>query len=318
MRSILPWLLSCALAAVEGSIQFSDGRSEAGALFLANDLQIHLANQTLRVVPKDAVQELTLAIEREELAAQWRFPEPGKARKEIVGEPYPVRHFRAELHTLAGERLQGHLYTTVVHLQQGDTVTKVLVPAKQQGKAGETLASLVYPVRIAFTASATAAAGSASCALPAGVAVREAASLDLPDLVRLEARVAAGRLVVPSRAAGPRCWAWLSADGIGIRWPGKPDPALSARLVQAEPLVKDYWDDRQTLGCWRGDGDLVCSLIACRRSGSTTGDREAKPWRIEVWRWRSDPVGGGLLLAGKGYLLRGTGERPAISVEERP
>lgn len=312
----LPMLLLAigGLAAADGSVQFSDGRLETGELRWAQDLVLHDGRVQHRL-ERGRIRDVRLEPEREEMAAAWRFPEPGKPAKELVGRPYPVRILRASVRLDDGSLLSGHLHTTVAYLDGPDGAAKVILPAKQQGGPDQGLADLVYPVRLAVVAAdAAPVAGTGRLRLPAAEAT-EVAVLAGSGLVRLPAVLSAdGDWILPPGLIPPGLVAARTPTGLVAAWPGD-DAALRARLAVPVAALADYLDDRRLLAA-AADGDACLALLLLCRSGTTTGDPAARPWRLEVWRWRGDPLDPQRwLLAARGLLLRGTGTLPPVRVE---
>jgi hypothetical protein len=254
------------------------------------------------------------------MAASWRFPEPGKPFKELVGKPYPVRELSATVVLADGSIINGHLHTTVGYLEGADgTRAKVLIPSKQLGTSEQTLEQLVYPVRV-VVACAEAPAVPRRLLLPVSAgAIAEAAVLAGTSLVRHPVALGRGDAALPPGIQPPAMVAVRGRDGLTAGWPapGADDAALRARLAPALAALPDFMDDRRLLGVWQPPGDdCLLTLLLLRRTGSTTGDPAAKPWRLEVWRWRGDPVQEGrFLVAARGCLLRGTGAPPEVRVD---
>jgi hypothetical protein len=297
--------LATCLAAAEGTITFSDGSERSGGIRFAADLQLH-DGKGLRTLPAGAVRGIALAPEREEMATPFRFPEPGKPRKEAVGEPYPVRHLVATVTLADGSVLKGHLTTCIAYVTDGEgATTKVVLPAKQVGKAPERLTDLVYPLRLSLPGDG--AAGSARLALP--VPAREAAVLGLPGLARIAGRIVGTDMQLEAPVPTPAILALADDQGVAVAWPGD-DAALHARLQDLLSQISDYMDDRRVVAAATIAGS-PCSLLLLRRSGVSTSTH---PWRVEVWRWIL-AEGATPQAAARGYLLRGTGAPPAVRIE---
>ncbi|MCK6488792.1 MAG: hypothetical protein L6R48_10770 [Planctomycetes bacterium] len=301
-------------------MQWSDGKVEEGTVELGQDVVFHDGTVQHRL-PKARIREIRLATKREELAASWRFPEPGKPFKELVGRPFPVRDLVATLRLDDGSKLNGHLHTTVAYLELADgSRSKVLIPAKQQGTSEQTLADLVYPVRV-VVAGEGAAAVPTRLLLPVAAVGRAdgAAVLAGAGLVRYPATMTGEGLTLPPGIELPAVVAVQGANGLSVAWPapGADDAALRARVSGPLAELADYMDEHRLLGIWQPPGDVcLLTLLMLRRVGATTGEQDAKPWRLEVWRWRPDPVKDTrFLIAARGFLLRGTGVAPPVAVE---
>lgn len=302
-----------AQSAEGGLVQYSDGTEKTGETALAAPIELHVAKQVHRI-EAERVAEIRLKTESEEMAAQWRMPEPGKTRKEILGKPYPVRQFAATVTLTDGSELSGHLYTTVVYLTAEDKTSKVIIRFKEQGQPGETLTSLVYPVRVRFpVASETARPRLLKIAAEGA---QEIVLLTREGLARIEARAVEGAWRLPVAITPPAFLCVRRDDGLVASWPAGDHQELRAQVQESLAKdVLDYMDARTLLGVWKpADGDQVFSLVSLARTGSTTYKEDEKPWRLEVWRWRHDAIGNRLMLAGRGYFMRGTGRVPTVTV----
>jgi hypothetical protein len=134
-----------------GQIQFSNGETVEGTLSLTPGAELSIeAGGQLRRVSFDRVQAISLTPEHEEMVQKWRFVEAGKTQKQREGDPYPVRQLRATIVLASGEKITGHLYTTVLYVEGQERTQKVVLWAKQRGKEGQALESLIYPTQIVF------------------------------------------------------------------------------------------------------------------------------------------------------------------------
>ncbi|MBA3686410.1 MAG: hypothetical protein H0W72_14390 [Planctomycetes bacterium] len=317
-KSQAGWLLLLALVAVvhaeDSGVQFSDGQAIVGAVTLAPGQSLRLHDgATLRDLPTERVVAIEFAPDTEAMEQGFRFPEPGQARKERIGEPYPVRKLAATARMTDGTTVRGTLNTAVVYVASGDELRKVVLASKQQGKPGETLASLVYPVRLAFGAAGGIAGRRLTVAAPRPF---EVVVLQRGSLARSEAAVAGEGFVLPAALDLPCFLAARDQTGLVAGWPAEEDAPLRERLAKAlSEDVQDYMDDRRLLGVWRPPGeDQAYTLLLLARAGSSTFDGP-KPWRLEVWRWRLDPEDGRVMLAARGYSFRGTGELPTVRID---
>jgi len=302
----LVFLLISMLGASEGLVQFSDGSDLHGAVSLAPGASLKLHDGEHRhLIAAETVAEIRLEPEQERLVRQWRFLEPGKPAKEEVGEPMPLRELRARLLLRDGSSLDGHLFTTMCLLRNDEGRHKVLLPAQQKGEPGSSLESLVYPQRLVL-AAVDRPATTATLVLPADCS--EVVVCTRPGLARFALDPAAPQL--PPLGGRAVFLALRDVDGIRLASPGH-DPALGTRLQSELRAVNDFFDHRAVVLAWREHG-LIYSVIELQRRGVSTGP---KPWRVELWRWRHDEVSDRLLTAGRGWLMRGTGEAPALVLD---
>ncbi len=286
-----------------GSVQFSDGRELHGAVELAEPLRIALGDAT-RVLAQDQVAAIELTPVSEAMDQGWRFAQPGQPKKVPVGKPYPVRHLEAVVTTCDGARTRGHLVATVCWISVGDDQReRVIIPAKQSGEEGQTLADLVYPVRVVVRPSAPAAHQGALALAGGAAPALEAALLTLPALERVELTGGGPRWALGVPAEAPMALACRRADGWHVAWPGTAASADRAQAATAVEAAQDFLDERRLLGAWSPGPAQLFALVLAIRQGPTTLPGPRKPWRLEVWRWARDQDR--VLWAGRNYLARG-------------
>jgi hypothetical protein len=315
-----------------GTVQLSNGEVISGAIALVSggELKFH-DGKTLFTLDFATLRELRLLPEKEELVRHFRMPEPGRAFREEIGKPYPLRTLKAQAVLGSGVELRGHLYVTALVVEtaapasdpagDGGSRRKIILPAKQQGEEGTALVELVYPIRIAFAdvaAGSNPASGRMTVRISGGADELGAAARD--GLAALTTTKAAdGSFQVDSPLGTALILAARRGANVVVSWPGPTQVAageddLTRRMATAVTEAKDYFDDRRLVGVWRPEGgDEVFTLVLLvRRAPGTNGPRQ--PWHVDVWRWRLDPDGARMLLAGRVTLLRGL----AGKVEEPP
>ena len=297
---------TCPVRAREAIVQFSDGEMIRGEISLTRGTELKLHTGTgLSSVGLDRVREIRFEPEKEKMEQKWRFVEAGRTRKEKWGASYPVRHIRATLVPADGRAVTGHLYTTVMYVENDEGTSKVILRAKQKGKGGDTFADLVYPVRVRFQQDAHDRVGAVRLkrAQPGRI---ELAALTHGSLLRLTGRPLeeTGEIEIPS-ALGAGLFLAIRSNGvIRVGWPAQEDPALSRRVREGLESARDFFDGRQLLGVHRADND-VYSLVMLTRKGKTSLDSEkSQPWRLGIWRWRQNEDER-LMVAGRGYFFRG-------------
>ena len=208
----------------------------------------------IRVLDLDRVREIRLSPEKEEMDRNWRFKEAGQTAKEFFGEPFPVRYLQTTVLLAGGESLTGHLYTTVLYVENegAQTAQKVLLPAKQRGEEGQTLKSLVYPARISFAGAPAADTATATLRLkwPGSGPRSEIAALTRGELVRLAAApaAAAGEFKMASPWGKEFFLAIKTGGKIVAGWPAEKDEKTLAQVQKALPNSEDFFDDRRVLG----------------------------------------------------------------------
>ncbi len=285
-------------------MRFSDGHELHGAVELAEPLKLATGEAT-HVIAQDQVAQIELTPTSETMDQGWRFAQPGQPLKVPVGKPHPVRHLEAVVTTTDGARARGHLVATVLWVSTGDDQReRVIIPAKQEGLEGQTLADLVYPQRVVVR-PATAGAQHATLVLATAAtpAALEAAVLTIPALERVALVGGGPRWGLGVPAVAPTVLACRRADGWHVSWPADAAPADRAQAAAAVDAAQDFLDQRRLLGAWApGQAQLFALVLAVRR-GPTTMPGPDNPWRLEVWRWARDQDR--LLWAGRNYLARG-------------
>ena len=313
--AVLAWAVFAAAGAGEpreGRIEFSDGHRVEGKISLTPGgvLKIQSGPQ-IRVLDLERVREMRLAPEKEEMDRNWRFKEAGQTAKEFFGEPYPVRYLQTTVLLAGGESLTGHLYTTVLYVEGGETAQKVLLPAKQRGEEGQSLKSLVYPTRVSFAGAAVADTTTATLRLKwPGLGPRsEIAALTRGDLVRLAAAPAgaAGEFRMPSPSGKEFFLAIRTGGRIAVGWPGEKVEKTLAQVQKALANSEDFFDERRLLGVVRDKAaeEIYSLLLAVRKGQTTLEEKRSQPWRLEIYRWKTEEGSDRLMLAGQGYLFRG-------------
>ena len=325
--ALLALLQGVALAqtgSVHGVIQFSNGESMEGELSLVGgkDLQLH-NGADLRSLPLRQLRQIRIEPETESLEQKWLFPEAGKTRKEKYGLPYPVRYLCAHVVMDGSPVLTGHLYTAAIFVDCTGRVQKVILPAKQRGTEGQTLADVVYPTRIDFAGPG----GNESPGVPViidgpGTPTDVKLAVLIPgSLARFEARRGpAHALHLPPGLGAHLFPGVMAGESIRVGWPGPAEPAATAQVKESLNDARDFFDRRDLIAVYVDtDAGDIYSLMMLTREGKTTLDASrSQPWRCAIWRWkRSDD--GRMLIAGSGYLFRGISEPrrppPKVTIE---
>ncbi len=308
-----------------GQVEYSDGNNLAGVISLTPGSQLKIqAGKEVRVLALERVAEMQFAAERQEMERAWRFREAGQTAKEYFGNPYPVLYLATTVTLGDGEKITGHLYTTVLYVADGDKVQKIILLAKQRGKEGETFQSVVYPKIISFGDRAAKTEAMIQLRLSGLPAKSQVVGLTRGALVRLEAKShgADGEFEMPSPLGQEFFIAAKSAAKITVGWPKTPDEAMVTQVRNALTNSEDFFDDRRVLGAFLDTTNSeIYSLILAARKGKTTLDEtRSQPWRLEIYRWKQDDDGR-VMLAGHDHFFRGIGAKdealPAVELSEK-
>lgn len=306
-------------------VRYSDGTSVAGAVRLSPGAQLRFHDgTTLRDLDPHLIREIRLVPTAEQVLKNFALPEPGKALRVETGEPYPQREFTALLELRDGSELRGHLYATALLIAGDEEDIAVVLPAKQQGKPGQRLDQLVYPQRVLFTTEvSTKNSGPRLVQLATGTA----------DEIGLVTHDSLAPLVVTPSVFG--VWgceplhssavyvAVVRGPHIAVGWSGD-DPALRARISQAVPDIRDYYEEKRVIAVRENPvlaprpPQVDSLMLLIRRGPGTDGPRN--PWHVEVWRWTcdsQDPTR--FLLSARAVLARGLfhkeAELPQVTAE---
>ena len=305
-----------------GKIEFSDSSVLSGIISLTpgTDLKLQSGSE-VRVLALDRVREIRLTPEKEEMERAWRFKEAGQTAKDFYGNPYPVRHLATTITLGGGEKITGHLYTTVLYVADGEAVKKVILLAKQRGKEDETFKQLIYPMQITFGDSAAGASANMKLKLAGLGAKPEVIAITRGALVRLEAKPHNdGEFEMPSPLGKDFFLAAQSGSKLIVGWPHPTDEKITDLIRSALTNSADFFDDRRVLGAFEDlDNSEIYSLVFAVRKGKTHGTSD-QTWRLEVYRWKLDDDRR-VMLAGQSYFFRGTsakgGAPPAVELSEK-
>ncbi|MDP6355189.1 MAG: hypothetical protein QF473_08825 [Planctomycetota bacterium] len=312
----------------EGTVQFSDGDTVAGKISLTRgrSLKIHQGKK-LMALALERVREIRFDPEEEKMEQKWRFLVAGQTQKEKWGDPYPVRHLKATILLTNDERIEGHLYTTLFYVEGKEKTRKVIAYAKQRGKQGQSLDTLVYPNVIRFHEDARSTAADLRIVFryPELEEGAELAALTHGALARLAARKTemAGEYLLPSPLGHEFFVGARSGSQIVVGWPEQKQEKLFKRVTEALEITKDFFDSRTLIGVYQADPKAdVYALVMLTRTGKTTlGRAKSQPWRVAILRWKYQRDEDRLMLAGRGFFFRGiTGSAdniPEIAISEK-
>jgi len=306
-----------------GKIEFSDSNVLSGVISLTPGTELKIqAGPSVRVLAFDRVQEIWFTPEKEEMERAWRFKEAGQTAKEFFGDPYPVRHLATTVTLGDGEKISGHLYTTVLYVTDGDNVQKIILLAKQRGKEGDTMPSLVYPQRIYFGDKATVATATVKLKLSGLGPKPEVVAITRGALVQLEAKPSGGpgEFSMPSPLGKEFFLAVKSGQRMQVGWPKASDEKIVTLVQSALTNSEDFFDHRQVLGAVEDTTNSeIYSLVFAIRKGKTYGTSD-QTWRLELYRWKLDDDRR-VMLAGQDYFFRGTTPKnqppPPVELSEK-
>lgn len=265
--------------------------------------------------PLEQIQEFEFHPGKCEMEQKWMFPEAGKTRKEKYGKPYPVQHLKTTLLLRNGEKISGHLFSTVLYLRPTEGKRKrVILKSKLRGKEGESFKNLVYPKRIIVSAGRHSNKATQKQWLPPSefnLKGCETAGLSLPELLKVKLKKSDSAISVEGEIDGEVVAAIKNNDDILVFWPNENNKEIFIKVKNAIAEMTDFFDGRELKAVyWPGKGDTIFSLTLMIRRGATSlHEQKSNPWRLIVQRWKYKRSSVALLLSGKGWLFRGIGER---------
>jgi len=277
-----------------GTVTFSDGKKMTGDLTLTPGKQLKLFTSNEPVeLPLEETKELRFTPESEKMQQGFYFPEAGQATQAKTNDIYPIRNIHTQITLPDGHVLEGHLFTTVLYVQDASgAAQKVVLEAKQTGQDGQKLADLPYPTDITFT---DAGGGTTHLDLSKeNIAGAQApVVISTPDLTPV-ALVAGTTPLTWSMPAPDPSKLFLSvqgADGFHVGWPAQEaDPAVVAAIQVGLHNMQDFYDTRELLGASADpDGTDYYTLVMASRKGVSYGmDANTIPWSLIVLHWTYD------------------------------
>ena len=311
-------MLLCLLASTAWAdrVEWSDGRTWAGTIDLTQGIQLH-DGRRVRAWEKNDIARIDWRPATQRMERAWQFIEAGRTAKQFTGAEYPTAELEAEVTLSSGERVAGHLITTVFYLTAGNQTEKLVIKHKLRGAEGAAADSIVFPVEAVFDQPA-----------PDNGAVSNRQEVTLPDVsiddavtVVSRARMATG-VVKPLGNHRYQAWAdgadliWAvrKGDRIEVAWRGLAPDAVRQRVEQGLADLRDFFDDRRllSLAVDPQDPTTAWTLLLLVRVGQTTlGGGATQPWRLEIWKWRLGDAADDITAAARVVLFRGIRNREA-------
>lgn len=294
-------------------VTWTDGHAWDGKVELGDSAAVRLHDGTrVRSWGLDEIAEFAFTPATQQMERAWVFREAGKTAKEFSGEPYPTMELQAVVALRNGEKVNGHLLTTVFYLSRSNRTEKLVLKYKLRGREGQSFTDLVYAASIRLGADlllTEAATGGRKSVMVAGagphaeLALVSRARMQAAEVKRTEADVFQVTLdggdIVPAVRDGNR---------IAVGWKGEVTPAARTRLDQGLRDLKDFFDERALLAVSQDPADeTTChTLLLLSRAAKTTMDGpKTQPWRLEVWKWRLGSETNDITAAARCVLFRG-------------
>jgi hypothetical protein len=253
------------------------------------------------------------------------FPEAGQATQAKTNDIYPIRMIHTQITLPDGHVIEGHLFTTVLYVQDAQgAAQKVVLEAKQTGQDGQKLADLPYPTDITFT-DAAAATTHLDLSKENVPGAQPPVVISMPDLTPV-ALVAGTSPLTWSMPAPDPSKLFLSVqgtDGFHVGWPAQEaDPSIVAAVQVGLHNMQDFYDTRDLLGTVADPNgeDIYTLVMACRKGVSYGMDANTIPWSLIVLHWKYDTDTNKANLVNRAPLGigRGTAGTPTPPVLKNP
>jgi hypothetical protein len=277
-----------------GTVTFSDGKKLTGDLTLTpgTQLKIFTSGQPVEL-PLEETKELRFSSESEKMQQGFYFPEAGQATQAKTDDIYPIRNIHTQITLPDGHVLEGHLFTTVLYVQDAQgAAKKVVLEAKQTGQDNEKLTDLVYPTDITFT---DAGGGTTHLDLSheTFTNAQPPVVISIPDLtpVALEAGTTPQIWSMPAPDPSKLFLSVQDLNGFHVGWPAQDaDPSLVAAVQVGLHNMQDFYDTRQLIGTSADpNGEDIYTLVMMSRKGASYGmDTSIIPWSLVVLHWNYD------------------------------
>jgi hypothetical protein len=311
-----------------GTIQFSDGKTLAGALSLTpgKQLRVYITDTTAVSIALAEVKEMRFKVEKEEMRRGFYFPNPGQAAQAQTDDTYPVRYLSAEISLADGKTVAGHLMTTTLYVENDDGTKKIVLMAKMTGEDNAKIDDLVYPTDIRLEAGAAAGASQIDLTQAGFVPLHPPVIFAKPDLKLLPAAQVEGKPIWTVATDHPVSilFSVEAADGIHVAWPMEPvlaaDPTVKQIVEAALVNMHDFFDTRNVLACSLEDED-VYTLVMLSRVGPTDSFKAGRiPWSLVAMRWKYDADAKKVVLLNRTNLVVGRAENnsPLPAVLKQP
>jgi hypothetical protein len=291
---LLP-LLALPAAARPGTVTFSDGKKMTGDITLTPGTQLKLFTSGQPVeLPLEETKEFKFTAEKEQEAQGFYFPNAGQTTQVKTGDIYPIRYIHTAITLPDGHVVEGHLFTTVLYVQNPDdgTAQKVVLEAKQTGADGQKLSDLPYPTGIVFT---DAAAGTSKLDLSkeSFPSAKPAVVLSQPDLAPVSLQPTGTPQVFNLPTPDPKkiFFSIEATDGFHVAWPAdEPDPGVIAAVQIGIKNMQDFYDTRKLVGTWADpNGTDIYTLVMMSRRGVSYGmDASQIPYSPVILHWNYD------------------------------
>ena len=292
-----------------GTVTSSNGTKVTGDLTLTpgKQLKIFTANGPV-LLPLEEARQIRFSPESEKMQEGFYFPNAGQATQAKTGEVYPIRLLHTQIVLGDGRVLEGHLFTTVLYVQNADGTQKVVLAAKQTGTDGQKLADLPYPMTIDFT-NATAGACRLDLSHEAIPGAQAPVVIVEPELAAVSLQPGSGpqNWLLPSPDPHKLIVSVQGSDGLHVGWPSldDADPAEVAAVQTGLKTLQDFYDTRTLLGTRALDDD-VYSLVMMERRGKTYSFAKGHiPWSLVVLHWKYDDGLGKVSLVNRASLAMG-------------
>jgi hypothetical protein len=304
-------MLCLAAVARADRVEWSDGRNWEGTVELGQQAKLRFHDgQRVREWDKAEIAAMRWRPVTQRMERAWQFIEAGQTAKRFTGGEYPTEELDATVTLVSGERITGHLLTTVLYLTAAGQTDKLVIKHKLSGKEGEPFAAIVFPTEVVFEQAGMtpATSGPLEVALAGAGKGIGLAAVGRTGMSAGRIKALGGGRFQVSVDGGDVIWGVQTANRIAVGWRGTAPDAARVRIEQGLRDLRDFFDDRRLVAVTVDPNDptTAWSLLLLTRAGRTTLSGSAtQPWRLEVWKWRLGEAADDLTAASRVVLFRG-------------
>ncbi len=142
--------------ALPGVVVYSDGRKVPGYIWTPSGKEWRVyerASKQFRDIPFDVIKRIDGLVEWERMEDDWRWREGGMDVKVYTGKKYPNRMTYFSFVLLDDRKIVGNI-AQMFFVELGGRISRITLHKRQQGRLGQTLASMPYVKTVLFDAKA--------------------------------------------------------------------------------------------------------------------------------------------------------------------
>ena len=281
-------------------VEFSDHTAQEGrvAIMGARPLTFNPGglNYQRKILLSD-VTSIDQVVESQNMNRPWAYKENGKNEREYFEGQYPFIDFMTVITLTSGEVLKGHIVSLPMRLETDKLKKKLFLPRQLKGEVGQTMEQMVYPTRLVFRHTKSAAPDIVLKLTGLGK-VQTVAALDCRrENVYFATAKAPDNWCFSQMLPGAydlfiltdtHVLAGLSAAVPETAAPGETLPAGSLEALQKVfPSADDFFKERWLLEV-NGNTAFAKTLVYGRRAEYYDAKKTTPGgyiWHLDVWSW---------------------------------